>query len=212
MCNNSVREPDTFVLESFSTQLLSAIIMKLFIKNMVCSRCKTIVKSELDKSGIKYVSVELGEVTVVKKLTEAKHKKLYTALKQSGFELIDNQKNEVIEKLKRTIADLGKCTDEDLNTSFTDFINMRLNDSFISLNTLFAELEGITIEKYIVKQKIEMVKEMLGHNNLNINEIAVKMHYSSVAQLSAQFKSITGLTPLHFKQLRHISYNNPATN
>jgi len=186
--------------------------MKFYIKNMVCSRCKTIVKSELDKSGIKYVSVELGEVTVMKKLTESKHKKLYIALKQSGFELIDNRKNDVIEKLKRTIADLGTCSDEDLNTSYTDFINMRVNDSFISLNTLFAEIEGITIEKYIIKQKIELVKEMLGHNNLNITEIAAKMHYSSVAQLSSQFKSITGLTPLHFKQLRHVSFNNPATN
>ena len=179
---------------------------------MVCSRCKTIVKSELDKSDIKYVSVELGEVTIEKKLTESKHKRLFTALKQSGFELIDNRKNEVIEKLKTTIADLGLCTDEDLNTSYTDFINMRVNDTFISLNTLFAEIEGITIEKYIIKQKIELVKEMLGHNNLNIAEIAVKMHYSSVAHLSSQFKSITGLTPLHFKQLQHISFNNPATN
>jgi AraC-like DNA-binding protein len=148
----------------------------------------------------------------MKKLTESKHKKLYIALKQSGFELIDNRKNDVIEKLKRTIVDLGTCSDEDLNTSYTDFINMRVNDSFISLNTLFAEIEGITIEKYIIKQKIELVKEMLGHNNLNITEIAVKMHYSSVAQLSSQFKSITGLTPLHFKQLRHVSFNNPATN
>jgi AraC-like DNA-binding protein len=89
---------------------------------------------------------------------------------------------------------------------------MRANDSFISLNTLFSEIEGITIEKYIIKQKIELVKELLEQNNFNMTEIAVKMHYSSVAQLSSQFKSITGLTPLHFKQLRHISFNNPAIN
>jgi len=103
-------------------------------------------------------------------------------------------------------------SDEDLNTSYSDFISLSVNDSFISLNTLFSEIEGITIEKYIIKQKVEMVKELLEHNNFNMTEIAVKMHYSNVAQLSSQFKSITGLTPLHFKQLRQISYNNQAVN
>jgi YesN/AraC family two-component response regulator len=103
-------------------------------------------------------------------------------------------------------------SDEDLNTSYSDFISLNVNDSFISLNTLFSEIEGITIEKYIIKQKVEMVKELLEHNNFNLTEIAVKMHYGSVAQLSGQFKSITGLTPLHFKQLRYISSDNSSIN
>jgi AraC-like DNA-binding protein len=179
---------------------------------MVCSRCKTTVKTELDKLGIKYVSVELGEVTVRKRLTSMQHHLLYLALELFGFELINNEKNYLIEKLKRAIFDLEKYSDEDLNTSYSDFISLRVNDSFISLNTLFSEIEGITIEKYIIKQKIELIKELLEHNNLNISEIAVKMHYSNVAQLSSEFKSITGLTPLHFRQLRHISYNNLAIN
>ena len=92
-------------------------------------------------------------------------------------------------------------SDEHLKTSYPDFISLKVNDSYISLNTLFSEIEGITIEKYIINQKVELVKELLGLNSLNISEIAVKMHYSNVAQLSSEFKSITGLTPLHFRQL-----------
>jgi AraC-like DNA-binding protein len=186
--------------------------MKLYIKNMVCNRCKTTIKNELDKLVIPYISVEIGEVIIKKKLTPVQHQLLLVALGKSGFELINNKKNILIEKLKKAIFDLEMYSDEDLNTSYSDFISLNVNDSFISLNTLFSEIEGITIEKYIIKQKIEMVKELLEHNNFNITEIAVKMHYGSVAQLSGQFKSITGLTPLHFKQLRQISSNNPAIN
>jgi len=186
--------------------------MKLYIKNMVCSRCKAIVKTELDKLGVFYDSVELGEVTIEKKLTSIQHTMLFAALKQFGLELIDDHKNDLIERLKTAIVDLERCSDEDLKTSYSDFISLSVNDSFISLNTLFSEIEGITIEKYIIKRKIELVKELLGHNNLNLAEIAVKMHYSNVAQLSGQFKSMTGLTPLHFRQLRHISNNNLAIN
>jgi AraC-like DNA-binding protein len=186
--------------------------MKLYIKNMVCSRCKAIVRTELDKLGVLYNSVELGEVTIEEKLTSVRRTMLFAALKQFGLELIDDQKNDLIERLKTAIVDLERCSDEDLKTNYSDFISLSVNDSFISLNTLFSEIEGITIEKYIIKRKIELVKELLGHNNLNLAEIAVKMHYSNVAQLSGQFKSMTGLTPLHFRQLRHISNNNLAVN
>jgi AraC-like DNA-binding protein len=186
--------------------------MKLYIKNMVCGRCKMTVKKELDKLGISYDSVEIGEVTIKKKLTSVQHHMLFLALEPFGFELINNKKNYLIEKLKKAIFDLEKYSDEDLNISYSDFISLSVNDSFISLNTLFSEIEGITIEKYIIKQKVELVKELLGHNNLNIAEIAVKMHYCNVSQLSSEFKSLTGLTPLHFRQLRKISYNNPSIN
>jgi AraC-like DNA-binding protein len=186
--------------------------MKLYIKNMVCSRCKNTVKTELGKLNIPYVSVELGEVTIRKKLTTVQHQKLYTALEKAGFELINNEKYYLIEKLKKAILELEMYSDEHLKTSYPDFISLRVKDSFISLSTLFSEIEGITIEKFIIKQKIELVKELLGEQNLNIAEIAVKMHYSNVAHLSSEFKSVTGLTPLHFRQLRNISYRNPAIN
>jgi YesN/AraC family two-component response regulator len=184
--------------------------MKLYIKNMVCNRCKETVKTELDKLAIRYISVDLGEVVIRKKLTSEQHHLLHSSLEQFGFELINKEKNYLIEKLKNAIFDLEMYSDDELKTSHSDYISLKVNDNFISLNTLFSEIEGMTIEKYIIKQKVELVKELLGHNNLNITEIAVKMHYSSVAHLSGEFKSITGLTPLHFRQLRHISYKNQA--
>jgi len=176
--------------------------MKLYIKNMVCNRCKTIVKSELDKIGIPYETLELGEVNTKDAVTSVKRTRLFDALKKSGLELIDDQKNGLIDKLKKAIVDLEHHSDEDLKTSFSDYISLSVDDNFISLNTLFSEIEGITIEKYIIQHKIERVKELLVYNDLNLAEIAVKMHYSNAVQMSRQFKRITGLTPLHFRQLR----------
>ena len=186
--------------------------MKLYIKNMVCNRCKTIVKTELGKINIAYDSVELGEVNTKEKVTLVKRNLLFEALQKSGLELIDDQKNDLIERLKKSIVDLEHHSDEDLKTSFSDYISLSVNDNFISLNTLFAEIEGITIEKYIIQHKIARVKELLVYNDLNLAEIALKMHYSSTAQLSRQFKRITGLTPFHFRQLRQTRNINPDSN
>lgn len=186
--------------------------MKLYIKNMVCNRCKTIVKTELDKINIPYDTVELGEVNTKSEVTSIQRNMLFKALQMSGLELIDDQKNDLIEKLKKAIVDLEHHSDEDLKTSFPDYISLSVNDNFISLNTLFAEIEGITIEKYIIQHKIDRVKELLVYNDLNLAEIALKMHYSNTAQLSRQFKRITGLTPLHFRQLRNIRNNNLESN
>lgn len=179
---------------------------------MVCTRCKTIVKAQLDKIGVLYDAVELGEVTIKNKITSEQHIKLFNALKQSGLELIGDRKNDLIEKLKKAIVDLEHNSDENLKISYSDYISMSVNDHFISLNTLFSEIEGITIEKYIIKYKIEMVKELLLYNELSLAQIALKMHYSSITQLSRQFKIITGLTPLHFRQLCHFKINNQLIN
>jgi YesN/AraC family two-component response regulator len=186
--------------------------MKLYIKNMVCSRCKTIVKTELDNIGIQYLTVELGEVNTRKEISSSQRKRLYDGLQLSGLELIDIEKNELIEKLKRSINDLEHFSDEDLKTSYSDYISLSVNENFLSLNTLFSEIEGITIEKCIIKHKIAKVKELLVYNDLDLAQIATKMHYSNAAQLSRQFKSITGLTPLHFRQLRQIRNINPDSN
>lgn len=176
--------------------------MKLYIKNMVCDRCKTIVKAELKKLNIQYTSVEIGLANLKGKLVPQQRAQLSEALNKYGFGLIAEEKNPLIDKLKTTIADLEKYSDEDLKTSFTDFISLSLGDNFISLNTLFSEIEGITIEKYIIRQKIARVKELLVYEDLTLAEIAFKMHYSSVGQLSNQFKRVTGLTPAHFKLIR----------
>jgi YesN/AraC family two-component response regulator len=186
--------------------------MKLYIKNMVCNRCKTIVKAELDKIGIQYLNVELGEVNTRKEISSLQRKRLYDVLQLSGLELIDNQKNEIIEKLKKSIVDLEHFSDEDLKTSYSDYISLSVNENFFSLNTLFSEIEGISIEKCIIRHKIEKVKELLVYNDLDLAQIATKMHYSNAAQLSRQFKSITGLTPFHFRQLRQIRSINPESN
>lgn len=187
----------------FSVQFYKNLAMKLYIKNMVSNRCRTIVKSGLDKMSIPYVTVELGEVNTREIITPVQRKKLYNLLQKSGLELIDEQKNDLIEKLKSIIIDLEQCSDEDLKTNFSDLISLSVKDNFISLNTLFSEIEGISIEKYIIKHKIDRVKELLVYDDLNLAEIATKMHYTNAAQLSGQFKSITGLSPTHFRQLLH---------
>jgi Helix-turn-helix domain len=186
--------------------------MKLYIKNMVCGRCKSIVKSELDKLRVNYTTVELGAVTIRKKLTPGQHIALFKTLQNKGFELIDASKNDLIEKLKSALIDLEHYTDEDLKTSFSDYISLSVNENFISLNTLFAEIEGITIEKSIIKHKVELIKELLVYNDLNLAEIALKLHYSSAAKLSSQFKRVTGLTPSHFRQLRQVRNIDPQMN
>jgi len=179
---------------------------------MVCGRCKTIVQDELDKLGVAYVTVELGKVNTKGKVPPIQRAELKKALQRCGFELIDDQKNALIENLKKAIVDLENYSDEELKTNFSDYISLNVNDNFISLNTLFAEIEGITIEKYIIKHKIELVKELLVYDDLNLAEIAHKMHYSNVSQLSSQFKRITGLTPSHFRQLKYTRNNNLMNN
>jgi YesN/AraC family two-component response regulator len=170
---------------------------------MVCNRCEETVKSELDKIGIQYNAVKIGEVDLKKNITSEKRVLLSMALMLDGFELIDDQKNQLIEKLKKAITDLEHYSDEDLKISFADYITMIVSDNFISLNKLFGEIEGISIEKYLIKRKIQRIKEMLVYEDINLDEIAHKMHYSSTSTLSAQFKRETGLSPSHFRQLRH---------
>jgi YesN/AraC family two-component response regulator len=179
---------------------------------MVCNRCKTIVKADLDKIGIPYITIELGEVNTRGKITAIQRSRLSDSLQQSGLELIEEQKYALIEKLKMAIVDLERHSDEDLKTSLSEYISLSVNDNFISLNTLFSEIEGITIEKYIIRHKIDRVKELLVYNDLNLAEIALKMHYSNTAQLSSQFKRITGLTPSHFRQLRQSRIIDPKSN
>lgn len=186
--------------------------MKLYIKNMVCGRCKTIVKDELDKMGIKYISVELGEVVIKENLSVDQQCLLGSALMVSGLELLTQDRYEIVENLKKIIVDLEYFSDENLNTFYTDLISSRLKDNFVSLNTMFSEIEGISIEKYIINHKIALIKELLIYNKMTLNNIAQRMHYSSTAKLSSQFKSITGLTPLHFKQLWLSSTHYPESN
>ena len=186
--------------------------MKLYIKNMVCNRCKAIVQAEIEKIGFQYNNVGIGVVNTEKKITPLQREQFDAALKKHGFELIDEENNELIDKLRKAITELEVYSDDDLKISFTDFIGLSAEDNFISLNNLFAEIEGVTIEKYIIRHKISRVKELLVYDDLSLTEIARKMHYNSTAKLSSQFRKITGLTPTHFRQLRNSRILNPELN
>ncbi|WP_240663458.1 AraC family transcriptional regulator [Mucilaginibacter limnophilus] len=173
--------------------------MKFYIKNMVCARCKMAVAAVLEKAGIKATSVELGEVEVQGEPSAQQIEKLSENLKTLGFEIIDDRKSKMIEKVKNAIVTLIHHSEEQQNLNLSDYITQQVNYDYTYLSNLFSEVEGTTIEKYFIAQKIEKVKELLRYDELTLSEIAYKLGYSSVAYLSNQFKKQTGLTPTFFK-------------
>jgi AraC-like DNA-binding protein len=170
---------------------------------MVCIRCKTVVKEELTKLRIHFTTVELGEVEVMEHISAEQHGQLKIALLRSGLELMDDKKSILIQKIKSVIIELVHHSNEPLTVNFSEFLSQKLNYDYTYLANLFSEVQGTTIEKFLIAHKIERVKELLVYNELNLTEIAYRMHYSSVAHLSSQFKKVTGLTPSHFKQLKN---------
>ena len=169
---------------------------------MVCIRCKMVVKAELEKLELHYIVVELGEAEIMESISAEQHEQFKEALLKSGLELLDDKKSVLIQKIKNVIIELIHYSEEPLIINFSDHLSQKLKHNYTYLANLFSEVQGTTIEKFIIAHKIERVKELLVYNELNLTEIAYLMHYSSVAHLSAQFKKITGLTPSHFKQLR----------
>lgn len=161
-----------------------------------------LVKQELINNGLHPLKVELGEVEISKTLTQAQKDKLNADLNRFGFELIDDKKSQLIEKIKNVIVEQVHYSDEHLKTSFSKFLSRQLHHDYTYLSNLFSEVQGTTIEQYFIAQKIEKVKELLVYGELSLSEIAVKLNYSSVSHLSKQFKKITGLTPSHFKTLK----------
>ncbi|PTB93104.1 AraC family transcriptional regulator [Marivirga lumbricoides] len=176
--------------------------MKLHIKNMVCDRCIMVVQSELDKLDLKPLSVQLGAVEFPETLDEATLKTIATTLQPIGFELIDNKKSLLIEKTKALIIKLIHQENNQLKTNLSDYISEKLQVDYNTIRHLFSEVESTTIEKFYISQKIEKVKELLVYDELNLNEIAYQLNFSSVAHLSAQFKKVTGFTPSHFKKIK----------
>lgn len=175
----------------------------LFIKNMVCNRCIMVVQNELDGLGLTAKQVKLGEVRLEKEPTPEERMVLEEAFVALGFELIDDKKHRIITQIKSVIIDLVHhqgSNDEKYNLS--DILSDRLHHEYNYLSNLFSEVEGTTIEKYFIAQKIEKVKELLVYDELSLSEIAYRLNYSSVAYLSNQFKKVTGLSPSHFKQVR----------
>jgi len=162
-----------------------------------------IVKEELKKLGLHYVTVNLGEVDIMEDITKLQREKIKIALLKSGLELMDDKKAMLIEKIKNVIVEMIHYADDLPKTKFSNYLSDKLNYDYTYLSNLFSETEGTTIEHFILLHKIERVKELILYDELNLTEISYKMNYSSVAHLSNQFKKITGLTPSFFKSLKH---------
>lgn len=169
---------------------------------MVCNRCIMVVQNEIEKLGVPVNHIRLGEVTLGRALSASERTILGGALTDLGFELIDDRKSRIIEQVKTTIIDLVHHRDGDRKHNLSDVLSKTLNHDYSYLSNLFSEVEGTTIEKYFIAQKIEKVKELLVYDELTLSQIAQQLNYSSVAYLSNQFKKVTGLTPSHFKQVK----------
>lgn len=175
---------------------------KLFIKNMVCQRCKMAVQAEFEKLGFKNPLVELGEVELKEQPSKLQLEQLNQSLKQLGFELLDDKKSRIIEKIKNIIVEHVHHSPTRTHSNLSDIITGKLHYDYAYLSNLFTESENTTIEKYFIAQRIEKVKELLVYDELSLSEIADKLNYSSVAYLSNQFKKVTGLTPSFYKSLK----------
>jgi YesN/AraC family two-component response regulator len=178
--------------------------MVIYLKNMVCNRCKMVVRSIFEEVGLNPIRVELGEVEIRENNTGSVGENLIQRLQVVGFEVLDDRKSQTIEKIKTLITDLVQHRNNDLDTTLSEYLTRELYQDYSALSALFSEVEGITIEKYVILQKIEKVKELLVYDEKTLTEIAFQLHYSSVAYLSNQFKKVTGLSPSHFKKQRTI--------
>jgi len=163
-----------------------------------------VVKSTIEKLGLHPMQVELGEVTLQENDISPVKEQLKEELQSFGFDLLDNKKTKTIEKIKNRIIDLVQNKNSELQILLSDYLTQELHQDYSALSNLFSQVEGITIEKYYILQKIEKVKELLVYDELTLSEIAFQLNYSSVAYLSNQFKKVTGLTPSHFKKMRTI--------
>ena len=171
-----------------------------YIKNMVCNRCIMAVEHVLARLCLTPLHVELGKAVVQEEPGEAMRARLRTELEKLGFELLDDRRMQLIEQVRTAIVELVHYRDNDLRVNLSDYLTSRLHHDYSALSRLFSEVTGTTIEKYFIAQKIERVKELLVYDELSLGEIADKLNYSSTAHLSAQFKSVTGMTPSRFKQ------------
>ncbi|CAN5443577.1 hypothetical protein BH10BAC2_BH10BAC2_36450 [soil metagenome] len=176
--------------------------LKLYIKYMVSIRCKMVVKEAFKKLNLHYATINLGEVDVLENITTDQRQQLKAILLKAGLELMDDRKAILIEKIKNVIVEMVHYADELPKTNFSAFLSEKLKFDYTYLANIFSETQGTTIEHYIILHKIEKVKELIIYDELNLTEIAYKLHYSGVAHLSSQFKKITGLTPSYFKSLK----------
>ena len=166
-------------------------------------RCKMLVKEELKKLRLHFILVDMGEVDIMEDISTEKRDQLRIALLKSGLELMDDKKSVLIEKIKNVVIEMIHYTEETPKKNFSYYLSEKLNYDYTYLANLFSEVQGITIEKFIISHKIERVKELIIYDELSLTEIAWAMHYCTVSHLSNQFKKVTGLSPSHFKKLKN---------
>ena len=176
--------------------------MKLNIKYMVSQRCKMIVKEELKNLDLHFIIVDLGEIEIMEDINEEQREKLRKGLLKSGLELMEDKKGILIENIKKLVLELIEVTDEMTHINYPEVISKKLNQDYTYLSNVFSEMKGITLQQFIINNKVERIKDLIIFGKLNLTEIAWKMNYSSVAHLSNQFKKVTGLTPSNFKLLK----------
>ena len=176
--------------------------MKLYIKYMVSLRCKLMVKQELERLGLHHTVLDLGMVEILENISSEQHDQLKVNLLKSGLELLDDKRTILIERIKNLIIEMIHYSDELPNVNYSDYISEKLGYDYTYLSNIFSEVKGTTIQQFIILHKIEKVKELMLYDELNLTEISYKLHYSSVAHLSNQFKKITGLSPTFYKQLK----------
>ena len=169
---------------------------------MVSLRCKMMVKEELDKLGVDYVALDLGMVELANDLSKEQKHQFRENLLRSGLELLDDKKSILIERIKNLVIEMVHYSDEVPKINFSDYLSQKLDYDYTYLSNIFSEVKGITIQQFIIINKIERVKELLLYNELNLTEIAYKLQYSSVSHLSNQFKKVTGLSPSFFRKLK----------
>jgi len=174
--------------------------MILKIKNMATSRCKTFVEDELNKLGLFNITVELGKVELSDEITPEKMQLLNTSLKNGGLEIIEDKIAHLINEIKAAVHDLINNFDDLPKPNYSEYISQKVNFHYTHLSTVFSKEQGISIEKYIIEQRIERVKELLVYSDLGLTDISFKLNFSSVAHLSNQFKKVTGLTPSYFRE------------
>ena len=176
----------------------------LYIKNMVCDRCKMAVRQALQRVGLSPTKVELGEVNLEKEPSSDQLSTLRIVLEQLGFELLDDQRQQTIDQIKSALIRLVRYRDNQSSTNLSDYLSSELHQDYSALSKLFSEVEGKTLERYYIELRIERVKELIRYDELTLTQIALRMNYSSVAYLSSQFKSVTGMTPSRFKAMKDI--------
>ncbi len=170
---------------------------------MLSARSKMEVKEEFKKLNLHYVFVEMGEVEIMETLNSEQLEELKQALHRIGLELMDDKKAVLIDKIKNAIIDIVHFSEENIKVNFSQHLSEKLNHNYTYMANLFSQIQGTTIEQFMISHKVERIKELIIYDEMNISEIAWKMNYSSVAHLSNQFKKITGLTPTQFRQLKN---------